>query len=102
MKAFLSASLCCLALEAGAGCPVDRPGLMPPVPDITTASRDEMYRSQLALEQYLAQGRGYIDCRVMNRRQHNRLLSVMEMADTEHRWAFIEFHTRHELLADTD
>ena len=47
---------------------------MPPWP-----ASQEMHRAQLAAEQYLLQGKAYLECGLMNRRQYSQLLSQLEI-----------------------
>ena len=70
MKALLMTVLFSLAFNASAACPVKRPGALPLMPDGAVATEQEMYRAQLAAEKYLFQAEVYMDCDVMNRRQH--------------------------------
>ena len=72
---------------------------MPVVPDGAVATQNEMYRAQLAAERYLLQARAYLDCEVMNRRQHNLLLTRMEIFADALREAQVEFQVRDNMLA---
>lgn len=99
MRVLMAAMLLCGALGANAGCPVPKPGKQPMVPDGAVATENEMYRAQLAAERYLLQAQAYLDCDVMNRRQHNLLLTRMEIFSDDLREAQVEFQVRDNILA---
>ena len=104
MRVLLSIPVLCLALNAGADCSIDaRPGESPRVPDGSVATRAEMVEAQLAVEKYLLLGNAYLDCGVMNRRQHNRLLSRMEMVHDDYLRELNEYRVRaHEPAGTSD
>ena len=99
MKALMMAVLICLAFDASAACPVKRPGELPVLPDGAVASEEEMYRAKLATEQYLLQAQAYMDCGVMNRRQHMALAAQMEEFSQTYR-ENIEFQIRTNIIAE--
>jgi len=78
MKTLLTAVLLCLAFNVSAACPVKRPGAAPVLPDAAVASEEEMYQAKLTAEKYLLQAQAYMDCGVMNRRQHLALSAQLE------------------------
>lgn len=78
MKPLLMASLLCLAFNVSAACTVQRPGPAPVLPDAAVASEAEMYKAHVAAEKYLLQAQAYMDCGVMNRRQHLALKAQLE------------------------
>ncbi len=100
MKALLMTALICLAFNVSAACPVKRPGELPVLPDGATATKEEMYRAQLAAEKYLLQAQAYMECRVMNRRQHLALAARMEELSRNYDEAVIAFQVRTNIVAE--
>jgi hypothetical protein len=100
MKALLMTALICLAFNASAACPVKRPGELPLLPDGAVASEEEMHRAQLAAEKYLLQAQAYMDCSVMNRRQHLALGARMEDFSRVYNEEVIEFQVRTNIIAE--
>ncbi len=100
MKTLLMTVLICLAFNAAAACPVKRPGELPVMPDGAVASEEDMYRAQLAAEKYLLRAEAYMDCRVMNRRQHLALAAQMEDFSRVYDEEVIEFRIRTNILAE--
>ena len=100
MKTMLSIPLICLALNASAACPVQGPGEAPVLPDGAVASQEEMYQAQLDVENYLLQANTYLDCKVMNRRQHNRLLTQLEVFSELYNEELMEFQVRTNMIAE--
>ena len=100
MKALLMTALICLACNASAACPVKRPGAVPLLPDGAVASEEEMYRAQLAAEKYLLQAEAYMDCGVMNRRQHLALAAQLEDFSRVYNEEVIEFRIRTNIIAE--
>jgi hypothetical protein len=78
MKPLLMASLLCLAFNASAACTVKQPGPAPILPDAAVTSEEEMNKAHVAAEKYLLQAQAYMDCGVMNRRQHLALTAQLE------------------------
>jgi hypothetical protein len=99
MKALAIAVLLGLALNASAACPVKRPGEAPVLPDSAVASEEEMYEARIAAEKYLLQAQTYMDCGVMNRRQHLALATQMEEFSQAYR-ENIEFQIRTNIIAE--
>lgn len=99
MKALVMTVLFCLAFNAAAACPVQRPGEMPVLPDAAVASEEEMYRAQLAAEKYLLQAQTYMECGVMNRRQHLALAAQLEEFSQSYR-ENIELQVRTNIVAE--
>ncbi len=99
MKALVMAVLIGLAFNASAACPVQRPGELPVLPDGAVASEEEMYRAQLASEKYLLQAQTYMDCGVMNRRQHLALAAQLEEFSQMYQ-ENIEFQVRTNIIAE--
>jgi hypothetical protein len=100
MKALLMTALICLAFNASAACPVKRPGELPLLPDGALASEEEMHRAQLAAEKYLLQAQAYMECNVMNRRQHLALAARMEDFSRVYNEEVIEFQVRANIIAE--
>jgi len=100
MKALLMTVLFCLALNAAAACPVKRPGAEPMMPDGAVASEEEMYRAQLAAEKFLMQAQAYMECDVMNRRQHLALAERVEEFSKIYNEEIIEFRIRTNIIAE--
>ena len=99
MKALVMTVLICLAFNASAACPVKRPGESPVLPDAAVASEEEMYRADLAAEKYLLQAQAYMDCGVMNRRQHLALAAHLEEFSQMYR-ENIELQIRTNIIAE--
>ena len=99
MKALLMTVLLCLAVNVSAACPVKRPGEAPALPDGAVASEEETYRAQLAVEKYLMQAQAYMDCGVMNRRQHLALAAQLEEFSQKYQ-ENIEFQIRSNIIAE--
>jgi hypothetical protein len=99
MKALVMTVLICLAFNASAACPVKRPGGLPVLPDGTVASAEEIHKAQLEAEKYLLQAQAYMDCGVMNRRQHLALEAQMEEFSKAYR-DNIELQVRTNIIAE--
>jgi hypothetical protein len=99
MKALVMTVLICLAFNVAAACPVKRPGELPVLPDGAVASEEEMYQAQLAAEKYLLQAQAYMDCGVMNHRQHLALAAQLEEFSQAYR-ENIEFQIRTNIIAE--
>jgi len=102
MKAMIAIPLFCLALNAAAECPVQHPRLQPEIPDAAVASAQEMRLAQLQAEQYLLQGKTYLECGYMNRRQHNQLVSNLEIFAEQFNEEVLEYQSRTQMVADID
>ena len=100
MKTLLMSVLMCLAFNVSAGCPVKRPGELPVLPDGAVASEEEMYKAQLASDNYLMQAQAYMECGVMNRRQHMALVERMENFSHEYNEEVIEYRVRTNIIAE--
>jgi hypothetical protein len=99
MRFLLATPALFFALHAGAECSFDdRPGAAPQLPNGSTASAAELSEAQVAVQQYLQQGNDYLDCGVMNRRQHNQLLARMEVLNETFQRELNAFQSR--ALAD--
>ena len=100
MKVLLMTVLICLAFNASAACPVQRPGELPAVPDGAVASEEDMYRAQLVAEKFLMQAQAYTECGVMNRRQHLALAARMEDFSRVYNEESIELRIRTNIIAE--
>ena len=100
MKVLLMTVLICLAFNVSAACPVKRPGELPALPDGAAASEEEMYRAQLVAEKYLLQAEAYMDCGVMNRRQHLALAARLEDFTHAYDEERIRFQVRTNIIAE--
>lgn len=99
MKALVMAVLIGLAFNASAACPVKRPGEAPVLPDSAVATEEEMYQAQLEAEKYLIQAQTYMECGVMNRRQHLALAAQLDEFAREYR-ENIELQVRANIVAE--
>jgi len=99
MKALVMTVLICLAFNASAACPVKRPGELPLLPDAAVTSEEQIHRAQLEAEKYLLQAQAYMDCGVMNRRQHLALEAQMEEFSKAYR-DNIELQVRTNIIAE--
>jgi len=102
MRAMIAIPLFCLALNAAAECPVQHPRVQPEIPNAAVASPQEMRRAQFQAEQYLLQGKTYLECGYMNRRQYNQLVNTMEIFAKEFNEELIEYQSRTQMVADID
>ena len=100
MKALLMTVLICLAFNASAACPVKRPGELPVMPDAAVASEEEMYRAQLIAEKYLMQAQAYMECGVMNRRQHLALAARLEDFSRVYKEEVVKFQVNTNIIAE--
>jgi hypothetical protein len=100
MKALLMSALILLAFNASAACPVQRPGDVPLMPDGAAASDQEMLKAQLLAEKYLLQAEAYMECGVMNRRQHLVLAEKLEAFSRLYNDEVIEFRVRTNIIAE--
>jgi hypothetical protein len=100
MKALLMTALICLAFNASAACPVKRPGELPLLPDGAVASEEEMHRAQLAAEKYQLQAQAYMECNVMNRRQHLALSERIEDFSRVYNEEVLEFQVHANIIAE--
>lgn len=102
MRAMIAIPLFCLALNAAAECPVQHPRVQPEIPDAAVASAREMRLAQLQAEQYLLQGKTYLECGYMNRRQYNQLVSNLEIFAEQFNEEVLEYQSRTQMVADID
>ena len=100
MKALWMIVLFSLALNVSAACPVKRPGALPLMPDGAVATKQEMHRARRAAEKYLLEAEVYIDCKVMNRRQHLALVAQLEDFSQVYDAEVIEFQIRSNIVAE--
>lgn len=99
MKALAMAVLIGMAFNASAACPVKRPGEAPVLPDSAVASEEEMFQAQLDAEKYLIQAQSYMECGVMNRRQHLAMAAQLEEFAQQYR-ENIELQVRANIIAE--
>ena len=102
MRTMIAVTAFCLALNAAADCPVKHPRVQPEIPDAAAVSEQEMYRAQLAAEQYLLQGKTYLECDYMNRRQYNQLVGELETFAERFNEELLEYRSRTQMIADID
>ena len=100
MRTLIAIGLLCSSVAANAACPVQKPREMPALPDGGRVEAGEMLAAQLAADQYRLQAQAYMDCRVMNRRQHNQLLTQVEMYLEAFNTELLEFQARDNMLAE--
>ena len=103
MRSLLAVALYTLALSASAeivdACFAKRPGDIPALPDGTQASYAQMHEAQLEAEKYLLQAGAYMDCGVMNRRQHNALEATVAEFSERYSEELIKFQVRARAIA---
>lgn len=102
IKVMMAAPVLCLALDATAGCPVDNPRVQPTLPDAAVASKQDMDRARVEAQEYLRQGRAYLGCGLMNRRQHNQLLSQLEIFSARYNDELAEYRNRSQMVAEIE
>ena len=100
MRNVLTVALFCLALDVSAACPVKRPGVLPALPDGAEVSAEGMYKAQLEAEKYLLQASAYMDCQVMNRRQHMELAERLEVFSERYDEEMIKYQVRRNIVAE--
>ncbi len=100
MNKLIAAPLLCVTLSAQALCPVKRPGEQPVLPDGEVATAQEIRQAQREADAYRLQVETYMGCGVMNRRQHHRLLTQLEMFMESYHQELMEFRTQEALAAD--
>lgn len=100
MKALLMTVLICLTFNAAAACPVKRPGELPVLPNGAVAGAEEMHRAQRVAEKYMVQVQAYMECGVMNRRQHLALAARLEDFSRIYNEEVIEFQVRTNIIAE--
>lgn len=100
MRNVLAVALFCLALDVSAACPVKRPGALPALPDGAEVSAEDMYKAQLEAEKYLLQASAYMDCQVMNRRQHMELAERLEVFSERYDAEMIKYQVRRNIVAE--
>jgi len=88
-----------LALNASAACPVKRPGPAPVLPDSAVVSQEAMYQAQMEAEKYLIQVQTYMECGVMNRRQHLALAAQLDEFARHYR-ENVELQVRANIVAE--
>jgi len=102
MKGMLAIPLFCLALNAAAECPVQHPRVQPEIPRAAVATPQEMREAQMQAEQYLLQGKTYLTCGYMNRRQYNQLVSEMEVFAAGFNRELLEYQRNTRMVADVE
>jgi len=103
MRALLAVALFTLAMNVSAeiadACFAKRPGAVPAMPDGTEASYAQMHEAQLEAEKYLLQANAYMECGVMNRRQHNALAATVAEFSDRYSEELIKFQVRARAIA---
>jgi hypothetical protein len=92
----------CLAMNVAAECTVKKPRDLPLIPDATVATEQEMYQAQLDVQEYLRQGERYLECSYMNSRQHNMLVTQMEIVARQYNLELSEYQSQQNLVAEAD
>ncbi len=100
MKTLIAIPLLLVTFTAQAACPVKRPGEQPVLPDGEAATTLEIQQAQKAAESYRLQVETYLGCGVMNRRQHYRLLTQLEMFMENYNRELTEFQGQETLVAE--
>ena len=100
MKAILATALMLVALNTSATCPVKRPGDAPLLPDGAAASKEDMYGAQRAAESYILQAEAYMDCKVMNSRQHRALAANVSTLSEQYDEQVKVFRARVNIVAE--
>ncbi len=100
MKSLIAIPLLCGALAVQADCPVKRPGNHPALPEGETATAQEIQQAQREAESYRLQVETYLGCGAMNRRQHYRLLTQLELFMAQYNQELLEFQAQDTLVAE--
>jgi len=100
MKTVLATALMLVALNTSAACSVKRPGDVPLLPDGAVASKQDMYEAQLAAESYILQAEAYMDCKVMNSRQHRALAARVSTLSAQYDEEITEYQVRTDMVAE--
>lgn len=99
MKAMIAIPALCLAMNVAAECPTEKPRELPLIPNAAVATEQEMYRAQIEVQEYLAQGESYLECRYMNRRQHNRFVAQLDSVADAYNRELGEYQNLQDLVA---
>lgn len=102
VKAIVAIPAMCLAMNVAAECTVQKPRVLPFIPNAAVATEQEMYRAQLEVQEYLRQGELYLECSYMNSRQHNMLVSQMEIVAQQYNIELREYQNQQNLVAEAD
>lgn len=102
MRAMMMIPAMCLAMNVAAECPVTKPRMLPDIPDAAVATEQEMYRAQLAVEEFIERGEAYLQCSYMNSRQYNTLLAQLEIVATQYNRELNEYREQQRLVAEAD
>ena len=100
MKTLIAIPLLLATFTAQAACPVKRPAAQPLLPDGEAATTQEIQQARKAAESYRLQVETYLGCGVMNRRQHYRLLTQLEMFMENYNRELTEFQGQETLVAE--
>ena len=100
MKTLIAIPLLLATFTAQAACPVKRPAAQPLLPDGEAATTQEIQQARKAAESYRRQVETYLGCGVMNRRQHYRLLTQLEMFMENYNRELTEFQGQETLVAE--
>ena len=66
------------------------------------ATEREMYDAQLAVEAFIERSELYLECSYMNSRQHNTLVSQLEIVAEQYNRELNEYRERQRLVAGAD
>ena len=99
IKAMIATALMLVALNTSAACSMKRPGEAPLMPDGAVASKEAMYEAQLVAESYILLAEAYMDCKVMNSRQHRALAARVSTLAEQYDEEMTEFRVRTSMVA---
>ncbi|MCB1729432.1 MAG: hypothetical protein KDI21_03035 [Halieaceae bacterium] len=102
MRAMMMIPAMFLAMNVAAQCPVTKPRTLPVIPDAAVATEREMYDAQLAVEAFIERSELYLECSYMNSRQHNTLVSQLEIVAEQYNRELNEYRERQRLVAGAD
>lgn len=94
MRTILTIALFSLAFNVSAACSTKRPGELPVVPDGDLATAEQMQRAQAQAQEFMEQVGAYMDCRVMNRRQHKALAERVEQLSENYNDEVMKYRLR--------
>lgn len=100
MKHLLAIPAFVLAANAMAECPAALPSEAPAIPSGQSATHEEMYNAQVAINAYVDAIENYLDCRSeLHPLQHSRSVYLAETAAEAYNAELTKFRARENMLA---
>lgn len=98
----LAMTLLTATTTAWARCPEPRPGGVPldQIPDGARATEAQMVAARALTQEFILGAERYLDCKVLNRRQHNQLVTQLELLAESWKAELIRYQQREQIVAD--